>query len=288
MTPLEELVVIVDSRHGLDGTSEWVQVLGTWPDHELVSDHHLGRLLGFVARRRCSAIAMTAPGWARSTEAPAGQVRQDRQRIRVTCAVARHGEVAGRIRWPDGTQVDDPPGSGRALDILRRCLRLPTEPPPVPSGHLLAAQWLEAVRQAAERSARPLTWEQVAVEHPAMRLALQEGLPIGPDNLVQVASLAAQVWTWSELLRQASERGPLADALPPDTGRWMDEGMLARWLLAPYPPLADHVGIVAGLVMPSTAHRLAQALELLGLSIEGPALREEGFELSGEVVADGQ
>ena len=56
------------------------------------------------------------------------------------------------------------------------------------------------------------------------------------------------MWTWSHLLGQAGRPGPLADGLAPATAGWMDEGMLSRWLLAPYPaeemeayPVGPHV-----------------------------------------------
>jgi hypothetical protein len=151
------------------------------------------------------------------------------------------------------------------VDILRRCFGLPTDPPAAPSGQLLAAQWLEAIRALARRRARPLSWDQVASQHPAMRLAHQGGLPVGGDDLVTVARLAATVWCWSELRRQAATPGPLADALPAGLGGWMDEGMLSRWLLAPYPPLGDHLAEIAALVTPETGWRIERALEALEL-----------------------
>ena len=268
MTSLETLVTTLDRRHGWEDGTEWIQVVDG--DGAVVADEDLGRLLGFVAPPRCSAIGMTAPGWARSTEEPAATAGDGRQRVRVTCIVARNGEVAGRIRWADGTQVDEPPRSGRSLDILRRSLCLPTDPPSMPSGQLLAARWLDGIRRMAERCARPLSWDQVAFEHPAMQLARAARLPIGADDLVQVAREAARVWTWTELLHQAGRPGPLADALPPGTGRWMDEGMLARWLLAPYPPLATQLAEVASLLMPASGRRLERALALLGFPTAPP------------------
>jgi hypothetical protein len=292
MTRLEELVRVLDSRHGWTDGTEWIQVLGTVDDYELVADTRLDRLLGFVAPPRCEAIGMTALGLARSTEPSADCASAPRQRVRITCLVARTGEVAGRISWADGTQVEEPPQSGRSLDILRRCLGLATEPPSVPSTHLVAAQWLDGVSRMAERWTQPLSWDEVAFQHPAMQLARAARLPIGPDDLAQVAREAQRAWTWTRLLHQASRPGPLADTLPPGTGGWMDEGMLARWLLAPYPPLATQLAGVAAQLIPATARRLVGVLALLGLPTECStavgALGEELLDLSSQVIADRQ
>jgi hypothetical protein len=265
VTPLEQLVTVIDQAHtGLD-TAAWAQVMGSDRTLELVCDDDLGNLLGFVAPDECWALAMSAPGWARSTEMAPDAARAGQQRVRITCAVARDGGVAGRVHWADGSQVDEPPSSGRSLDILRRGLRLPTDPPAAPSGQLLAAQWLEAIRSMVGRRARPLTWAQAASQHPAMRLAKEGGLPVRADDLVTVARLAAAVWCWSELLRQAAAPGALADALPAGVGGWMDEGMLSRWLPASYPPLPEHVAEIVALVMPETGGRIRGALEALDL-----------------------
>jgi hypothetical protein len=182
MTRLEELVRVLDSRHGWTDGTEWIQVLGTVDDYELVADTRLDRLLGFVAPPRCEAIGMTALGLARSTEPSADCASAPRQRVRITCLVARTGEVAGRISWADGTQVEEPPQSGRSLDILRRCLGLATEPPSVPSTHLVAAQWLDGVSRMAERWTQPLSWDEVAFQHPAMQLARAAGSPSAPTT----------------------------------------------------------------------------------------------------------
>ncbi len=171
MTSLEQLVVDLDGGPWWQDGTEWVQVMGPIEDHELVADADLDHLLGFVAPPRCSAIALTASGWARSMDLPPPIARAEQQRVRITCAVDRDGRVAGRIRWADGSHVDEPPSSGRSLDILRRCLGLPTDPPAVPSAQLLAAQWLAAVTRIARLRARPLRWEEVAAQHPAMLLA---------------------------------------------------------------------------------------------------------------------
>jgi hypothetical protein len=275
MTPLEHLVVVIDQAHaGLD-TAAWAQVRGSEGTLELVCDNDLANLLGFVAPDECWALAMSAPGWARPIDLPPDAARAIQQRVRITCAVARDGAVAGRIHWPDGSQIDEPPSSGRSLDILRRGLRLPTDPPTAPSGQLLAAQWLEAIRATAKLGARPLTWEQVASQHPAVRLAREGGLPVSADDLVTVARLAATVWCWSELLRQASTPGPMAEALPAGVGGWMDEGMLSRWLLASYPPLPEHLAEIVALVTPETGWQIERALEALELLasavVDGPA-----------------
>jgi hypothetical protein len=265
MTPLEELVADIDREHAGQDTTEWVQVAGTVGHLEFVRHTDLSELFGFVAPRRCWALAMTAPGWARSTHPPTDGSRVAEERVRITCVVARDGGTAGRLRWTDGTLVDEPPRSGRSLDILRRGLGLATDPPALPSGMLLAAQWLETIMTLARRHPRPLTWDQVVRLHPAMRLAEQAGLPLTADDMVTAARLAARVWSWSDLLRQTREDSPLALTLPPGAGQWMDEGMLSRWLLSVYPPLHEHLSEVTALVPPDTGRQIEGALGVLEL-----------------------
>ena len=102
MTPLEELVRVLDCRSDREERTEWIQVFGTAEDYELVADNHLDRLFGFVAPPECWAIGMTAPGWARSTELTADSTRE---RVQITCLVARTGEVAGRITWAENRSI---------------------------------------------------------------------------------------------------------------------------------------------------------------------------------------
>lgn len=293
MTSLEQLVVALDDGPWWPAGNEWVQVMGPIEDRQLIADADLDHLLGFVAPPRCSAIALTASGWARSMDLPPLIAQADQQRVRITCAVGRDGRVAGRMRWADGSHVDEPPSSGRSLDILRRCLGLPTDPPAVPSAQLLAAQWLASVTRIARLRGRPLPWEEVAAQHPAMLLAGQGGLLFGAADLVPVAREAARLWTWTELLRQAGRPGPLADALPPGTGGWMDEGMFSRWLLAPYPPPETQVAEMAALMGPGTRRRVERALQRMGVPVGPPTasldpLGEDGLELGGQMVTDGQ
>src|ERR1039457_4845487 len=145
MTPLEQLVMDIEREHAGHDSTAWVQVIGSVRNPDLVRDEDLGHLLGFVAPPECSAMAMTAPGWARSTDLPTELAQAGQQRVRITCVVARDGGVAGRIRWADASLVEEAPQSGRSLDILRRCLGLPTDPPAVPTGALLAARWLDTI-----------------------------------------------------------------------------------------------------------------------------------------------
>ena len=94
-------------------------------------------------------------------------------------------------------------------------------------------------------------------------------------------------------MRQAGRPGPLADALPPGTGGWMDEGIFSRWLLAPYPPPETQVAELAALVAPATRRRVERALRLMRVPVGPPTdgldlLGEDGLELGGQMVADGQ
>jgi hypothetical protein len=136
--------------------------------------HPLDLLLGFVAPAEWSAFGVVCFGWAapavgfdeaRHTAELRPSLHPDRCRVRVVTLLDRDGTEWATATLDDGTVVDEP-GEGTVGDALRRCLRLPTAPPPVGTAELFAALWLADVAAAG----RPLSWAEVASRHPAVRL----------------------------------------------------------------------------------------------------------------------
>jgi hypothetical protein len=260
MSPLHQLIQDLDSQSDWDDPPRWVQV---FPD-EMVDDHNMERLIGFVAPDNCTAVALVAGGWAWSMDRPVAEAKAERQRIRTTCAVSRLGQVAGRIRWADGLEINEAPSTGRALDSLLRCFQLPTAPPTASTGEYFAVQWLDAVCAAALRSQGKLTWRQAVALHPTMRALADAGHRIDADHIVPVARAGVKVWTWEEMRLQAIAKPQwLGGNVPPNAAVWMDEGMLSRWLLGIFDSLDDLLGELGRLVPDGVARRIRRTLRAL-------------------------
>jgi hypothetical protein len=268
MRPLRELVHDLDSQSGWDDPPRWVQV---YPD-QIIDNDNLERLIGFTAPDNCSAVALVAGGWGWSMDGPRAEAKKHRQRVRTTCAVSADGEVAGRVRWADGRQVDETPGSGRALDTLRRCFQLPTDPPEVSPGHYFAIQWLDSVCGAAARSHGKLTWPKAAALHPIVRAVEESGHHIPAEHLIALMRAGEKAWTWTEIRQQAIQKPHwLGRGLPPNAARWMDEGMLSRWLLGIFEPLDEMLVELDRLVPDGVARRIRRTLRTLDVLPAAPA-----------------
>lgn len=262
MSPLHQLVDDLDTQSRWDDPPRWVLV---YPD-QIVPNDNLEKLIGFTAPEACTAVAVVAGGWAWSLDRSRAEARKDRQRVRTTCAVSRDGEVVGRVRWADGLQVNDQPGAGRTLDALRRCLQLPTDPPEKSPGYYFAVQWLDSVCGAALRTERKMTWPQAAALYPIARAVEESGVHIPAGELVTLMRAAEKVWTWEQIRQQAIARPHwLGKELPPNAGRWMDEGMLSRWLIAIFDPLDELLVEVDRMLPDGVARRIRRTLRALDL-----------------------
>ena len=122
-------------------------------------------LMGWTAPPDCAAVGVVAAGrvvdYTRSGSDCAAL------RITLCCLVARDG----RLGWsaaPMGAVPATPPEEGRVVDCLRRCMGLPTFPPPSGPEILLDVMWLHEVdRVAGGRVGSPLSWDDVRGLHPA-------------------------------------------------------------------------------------------------------------------------
>lgn len=199
-------------------------------------DHPAHTLLGFVAPEEWDAIGTLSYGWA-GEPGPVPPSRQpDRRRVRLTTLVDRDGEVASRMRDSLGHIEEHAPGEGVVLECLQRAIGVSTAPPPVPTGQLFGALWLEAV--AAQRAVlgRRLAWGQAAQLHPASVVIGLDGRPaVDPDHLADLAAGLNRALPWSEVRWLSVSTGWLEHVASPTVAAWMDDGMFARTALHLHP-----------------------------------------------------
>jgi hypothetical protein len=219
-------------------------------------------ILGWVAPPECFAIGTV--GAARvvplDPHGPAGiKVSSAADGgARVACVVARSGAVSWFLGLPDGTEIDEPPEGGRILDVLRRCLQLPTPPPCHRIGRLHAVAWIGAVVEKAEARGRRLVWSEALSAHPAVSAHPGRAGSCAhggqPEDLIR---LAGEVGSW-ESMRLLVASGYQAPGMPrPEVAAWMDEGMFSRWVLGDLPPLEVLIEKSRQFLEPSAARRLA-------------------------------
>jgi hypothetical protein len=232
--------------------------------------HPLDLLLGFVAPAEWSALGVVCFGWAapavgldehRQTSTVRASQHPDRCRVRVVTLLDRDGVEWATATLEDGTVIDEP-GEGTVADALRRCLRLPTAPPPVGTAELFAAIWLADLAAAG----RALSWAEAASLHPALRLLAAGGHRPQPEELIGAGRSFHRAVTWERLRsRVATGRSAAGIELDAATATWMDDGMFARWVLADVPPLPLLLGRVATVLPPQVLRRVRRALRAWNL-----------------------
>lgn len=186
--------------------------------------HPLEHLLGFVAPASWSAFGAVC----------FGRVAPGDRRARVVTLVARTGEQHAVASFDDGTVVDEP-AAGSVTDALRRCLGLPTPPPPCSTADLFASHWLASVLAAGRR----LTWKEVASLRP------------GP---------VFDVVDWADLRRTVAAGSPAPPGVSADVAAWMDDGMFARWVMAGHPPVDWLLDQLEAVQLPNVMRRIRRAL----------------------------
>lgn len=216
--------------------------------------------LGYIAPPECRAIGMIATGRVRcvddSAEPPANLASARSGGARMACVVGRDGRTGWHMVLPDGSELTEVPDEGCTLDVLKRCLELPTPPPPAGTGRLSVSSWLGAIRRAA-RPGQLLSWGQVLDLHPVF---VEADGPLGPPVREAVIQAVSSAFDW-DLVRQAAMASTDGLGLvDPGLARWMDEGMFARWVLEGFCPLEDLIASVRPFLRPSAARRLAHAV----------------------------
>ncbi|HEX6394019.1 MAG TPA: hypothetical protein VFZ97_11290 [Acidimicrobiales bacterium] len=249
-------------------------------------DDSLG-FFGWVAPEACLAVGVVATGRATvsgeqstSVTGESGTCESDALStrvndaggvlpLRIACVVSRSGGLGWWMELPDGTRRSDPPRAGRLLDVLFRCLGLPTSPPEVPASEIHSAAWLASVIEGGLASDRRLTWSDVERLHPLARVLSgdlelhigksDDGDGVAQEELEDLLRIAAAACSWEEIHLQAVE-GELDAFIDADVAAWMDEGMLSRWLLSMIPPIDQLLEAARPLLVPSAARRLAHAV----------------------------
>lgn len=230
--------------------------------------HPADTLLGFSAPMGWTAIGLSSEGRAgRYQGEPAGYSAvvapgATPQRARVIVLVDRDATLAGCLRWQDGGLIAEPPAEGLVPDCLRRALGLPTPPPTDTTDTLFAALWLEAIVAGGRRGCRTMTWRQAAELHPAVQVLAQAGQS-AQSNLVETAQAFGRVCDWTMVRHQLIRGWKLG--VEPSVAVWMDTGMLSRWVLQQFAPVAELLPRARRRCSPAAFRRVVQALDDVGV-----------------------
>ena len=88
--------------------------------------HPADELAGFVAPDSWVAIGIITGGWVAPMAGVRPSAHPDAKRITQLVIVERDGTVLGRLRYPDGSILREPPSAGAALDVLLESMGLPS------------------------------------------------------------------------------------------------------------------------------------------------------------------
>lgn len=197
--------------------------------------HPTDALLGTTAPAEWHAVGIATHGWAYHV-AERGNPRRRRHRVHVVTLLSRSGEHAHRTRADDGELddvLDGEPPSGEQVDLLRRVLGLPTDPPPCETSTYWSIEWLAAL-VGADGSVETLA-DAIAL-HPVTRL-LRPGTALHDADTLDVLTAFHRVLTWGRMRELAGlDRFSVPD-LTPDDATWLDDGSFARFVLNRCPPL---------------------------------------------------
>ena len=215
---LERLAQMIDFDLGdVDSlpTGESAQILKVTNTGEIAlrsldGEHPFDALMGFDAPPDWEVFGVVAPGWGSYYEGPR---KGERRRVRVIFVASRQGEEASVLRFAGddaGTVMTDPQAPGRVADCVRRALDIPT---PEPEDGSLVPFWFDRTLQRL-----------VARRHPS-----NGGVLVGCDDIDAIIGEPPQSWD--------EERWKVVEAggnihMDGAVATWMDEGMLARFMLA--------------------------------------------------------
>lgn len=244
----------------------WVQLLDVpGGEVEMAVSSDAGGLLGRLAPPACFAVGVVATGRVRSLdpamELPARYLPGRAGDVRLACLVERSGTVGWHMRLPDGSQCDRSPEEGRMLDVLRRCLELPTPAPGQPAGRLHTIAWIGALTDASSARRRRLTWAEAVAAHPQLAGEQPCSADAPAEERILVAA-AGENWESLRLAVASGLGGP--EMPPPPLAAWMDEGMFSRWVLDALPPLESLIDTSRALLVPAAARRLAHVARRVG------------------------
>lgn len=197
--------------------------------------HPTDALLGTTAPADWHAVGIATHGWAYHV-ADRGDPGRRRHRVHVVTLLSRSGEHAHRTRCDDedlDEVLDGEAPSGEQVDLLRRVLGLPTDPPPCDPSTYWSIEWLSTL-VAADRPIETLA-DAVGL-HPVNHL-LRRGTGLDAADVLDVLTAFHRVLTWRRMRELASlDRFEVPD-LSPEDAAWLDDGSFARFLLNRCPPL---------------------------------------------------
>ena len=289
---LDRLVTLLDAAAADGGWHQPHRLVSVEPDGDPVEpglafgfrvldagEHPLDVLVGFRAPATWAGLGVVCFGWAspvaptdldadrHTTTGPRPSQHPDRRRVRVTTLVGRDGEERATATLDDGSVVDEP-GTGTVTDALRRCLGLPTEPPPVGTAELFAAVWLAELAAGG----RPRSWPEAALRHPALQLLAGRFPRPQPEELIGCGRSLHRTMTWERLRQRAADgRMDLDVGIDAPTAAWMDDGMFARWVLGSVPPLPRLLADAAAVLSPDVVRRVRRTLRAWNLDPPLPA-----------------
>lgn len=234
--------------------------LGVLP---LDGSHPTELLLGSTAPAEWHAVGIATSGWAYHV-ADRDDPRRRRHRVHVVSLVSRSGEHAHRTRADDPTiGLDLAAGGtpeGEQVDLLRRCLGLPTAPPPVDASAYWTIQWFTDLLSGEPAPTLPDALDR----HPAVHLLRHD--VCGRDHDVEdVIGAFHRVLTWSRLRALAAEGRFEVPELAPSQAAWLDDGAFARFVLNRCPALHLLRSRLVRHLGPTVAAGVEQALERLGV-----------------------
>ncbi len=225
--------------------------------------HPTDALLGQTAPDDWHAVGIATHGWAYHV-AERGDPDRRRHRVHVVTLLSRSGEHAHRTNADDPSldeALDAELPSGEQVDLLRRVLGLPTDPPPCDAATYWSIEWLSAL-VAADTPVRTLS--DAIVRHPVTAL-IQQGTEIGDADLVDVLRAFHRVMSWSRMRDLASvDRFSVPD-LAPEHAAWFDDGSFARFVLNRCPPLHLLRARLGSHVGPQAAEDVLDLLDDLGV-----------------------
>lgn len=207
--------------------------------------HPTELLVGTVAPPEWHAVGMACGGWAYHAS-DRGKADRRRSRVHIVTVLSRSGEFAHRTRVEDADamgvsveRLDEDAPVGEQVDLLRRCLALPTDPPPCDSAVYWAMRWLSEVLGTPTDELDG--WDDVGALHPAVPLLRRSpgsaAALLEPLQLVPIARAFARIFDWPMIRTMLGEGRFEIDELVAADADWFDDGAFARFLLNRCPPL---------------------------------------------------
>jgi len=212
------------------------------------------QLCGFDAPAHWDVVGIVARGLARPLAAgamPRGEVVVVHLQARSGASCSMIGAAPGPLQ-PAGAAC-----GGRLVDVCRRTLGLPTDPPDTPPLQWWAARWLDLLVGVAGLELHRSGHELVG-HFPGPPPAA----PADLDDLEAHGLRLGRTTAWSSL-RAAAAAGTLAvPGITPGHAAWMDDGMFARWALDALPSCHTSLAELEPRLPPTLAHRLRRLLQV--------------------------